>query len=221
MHEELVEKIRKYFKERGFEKAVLGLSGGLDSTVVCFLLVKALGKENVLAYSLPYYEEDQDVQKIVEETGIKFTRINIKDHVDSLCDALRVEDKMDKGNLMARTRMTILYYFARKNHALVAGTGNKTEWMLGYFTKHGDIACDVLPIGGLYKTQVKGLARELGIPKAVITKIPTPGFWPGQTDEKELGMSYEKMDKVLIEGGDGLREKIKETEHKRKRPDVL
>ncbi|MCD4739941.1 NAD+ synthase [archaeon] len=221
MHEQLVQKIKTYFSSKGFEKAVIGLSGGLDSSVVCFLLVEALGKENVLAYSLPYYEEDSDVQAVVSATGVTLETFSIKCHVDRLCDELSILDKVDKGNIMARTRMTMLYYFARKHGALVVGTGNKTEWLLGYFTKHGDIACDVLPIGSLYKTQVKSLACELGVPEHVIEKSPTASFWVGQTDEQELGFSYTEIDARLKSGGNGLKARMNETEHKRKGSDVL
>lgn len=218
---DLIVKTRDYFKKKGFDKAVIGLSGGLDSSVVCFLLAKALGKENVFAFSIPYYDEDPDVQKVVDLTGVHFRRVPIKEDVDRLCEKMGVEDRVDKGNVMARMRMVVLYYFARKNNALVAGTGNKTEWLLGFFTKHGDIACDFLPIGALYKTQVRELARELGVPEEIIKKDPTPGFWPGHTDEEELGFSYDELDSRLKKGGEGLEERMLHTEHKRKGADVL
>ena len=127
------------------------------------------------------------------------------------------------GNVMARVRMIMLYYFARKHNALVAGTGNKTEYLLGYFTKHGDIACDVLPIGSLYKTDVYALARELGIPGSILNKKPTAGLWSGQTDEGELGFSYEDIDKAL-KGNDRshpIWKRVSEVEHKRIGPDII
>lgn len=223
MKEELVRKIQEYFKKKGFEKAVVGISGGVDSSVVCFLLAEALGGKNVYAYSLPYFDEDPDVKKVVDATGVNFERINIKAPVDVICETLGITDKVDKGNVMARVRMIFLYYFARKYNALVAGTGNKSEYLLGYFTKYGDIACDFLPIGSLYKTEVYELARELGVPESIIEKKPTAGLWPGQTDEDELGYLYEEIDAVLKNQDERspIWKRVLETEHKRGGPDIL
>jgi len=223
MREELVEKIRNYFRKKGFSQSVVGLSGGIDSSVVCFLLAEALGNKNVFAYSLPYFREDPDVKKVVEATGVNFQRRSIKKPVDVICEVLGVDTNKDKGNVMARVRMIFLYYFARKHKALVAGTGNKTEYLLGYFTKHGDIACDFLPIGGLYKTQVYELAKELDVPKSIIEKKPTAGLWVGQTDEGELGFSYEEIDEVLKNNltSHPLWKIVQETQHKRGGPDIL
>lgn len=223
MKEERVQKIKEYFNKKGFKKSVVGLSGGVDSSVVCFLLSEALGSKNVYAFSLPYFDEDPDVRKVVDATGVNFERISIKASVDLICETLGIDDKVDIGNVMARVRMIILYYFARKYNALVAGTGNKTEYLLGYFTKHGDIACDFLPIGSLYKTEVYELAHELGIPESILRKKPTAGLWPGQTDEEELGCSYEEIDAVLKSKNTDspIWERVLKTEHKRGGPDIL
>lgn len=199
--EKIVNFIQEYFQKAGFTKAVLGISGGLDSAVVCALLVKALGKENVYGYSLPCGEQHDilDAEKVAKKYGINYSTLNIEPAVESLKDVIQydTEDLISEGNLKARVRMTVLYDLSAFNNALVVGTGNKTELQLGYFTHYGDGACAFEPIGHLYKTQVKELAKYLGVPQSIIDKSPSAGLWDQQTDEQELGATYEEIDKHL------------------------
>lgn len=196
----LVRQIRFFFAKARRKKAVVGLSGGVDSSVVCALLAEALGAKNVLAYYLPYGEDradEKDVKLVASKSAVKVQTVNIKKIVDAFVSSSACADRVAKGNFMARARMALLYHFAREHGALVVGTGNKTELLLGYFTKHGDGACDLLPIGGLYKTQVRRLAKELGVPKRITDKPPSAGLWKGQTDEGEMGITYDDADRIL------------------------
>uniref|UniRef100_A0A6M3KXE0 Putative NAD+ synthase n=1 Tax=viral metagenome TaxID=1070528 RepID=A0A6M3KXE0_9ZZZZ len=194
----IVKEIRNTFNIKKFNKAVIGISGGIDSAVIANLCVKALGKENVLGFQLPNgtQKDIKDSCLLCSHLGIFNERINIEPTVNSL-----IKDKdmtsVRKGNISARIRMIILYDMAAKYNALVVGTGNRTELLLGYFTLHGDGACALEPIGHLYKTEVRQLAKYLKIPKSIITKAPSAGLWEGQTDEKELGYKYEDIDKFL------------------------
>lgn len=187
-------------KARGY---ILGLSGGLDSAVVCKLLVEAVGKERVKALLLPSASTEQsdmeDARKFAQSLGIAIEEINIEPVAERFKESLGFElGRIESGNLNARIRMCLLFAFANHNNLLVAGTSNKSELLVGYFTKYGDGAADILPIGDLYKTQVRLLARELKIPEKIIEKAPSAGFWPGQTDEGELGITYEELDKILF-----------------------
>ncbi len=199
--EKIVKFIQTYFKEAGFTNAVLGISGGIDSAVVCALLVKALGKENVYGFSLPcgIQSDKNDANLIGGTFEILYETINIKKIVDSIKYTLnyQTKDKISEGNIKARARMIVLYDMSSFHNALVVGTGNKTELMLGYFTHFGDGACALEPIGGLYKTEVKELAKYLGVPQSIIDKPPSAGLWDGQTDEDELGATYEQIDECL------------------------
>jgi len=188
--------IQNVFKYKGFEKAVVGVSGGLDSAVIVALCVKALGKENVFGYMLPYWEQHDiaDSKLVCKTFGISSETLNIKTIVD--CFPMN-KDLSRVGNIKARVRMTILYDQSARVNALVVGTGNKTELMLGYFTLYGDSACALEPIGHLFKTEVRDIAKKLKVPKKIITKAPSAGLWAGQTDEEELGCSYAKIDKIL------------------------
>ncbi|MBU4310984.1 NAD+ synthase [bacterium] len=237
--EKIVTFIRKQVKGARLSKVVIGLSGGVDSSTVAYLAKDALGRENVYGVILPYKttskEDVEDAKEIIKTLGINLVEIKITPVVDSLLSSLKDTDKIRKGNIMARARMIALYDQAAKYKALVLGTSNKTELLLGYFTKYGDGGVDIEPLGNLYKTQVRQLAKDLGIPERIIKKVPTAGFWPGQTDEGELGFTYEEADKLLyhmldekkndeelIELGfkkefiEKVRDKIKNTEHKRK-----
>lgn len=193
-------------KEADATGAVIGLSGGIDSTLTAYLAAEALGSENVLGLLLPEkgitsQQDIADALEVVKILGIGHKVIEISPVLRSFSKIIPDFDKTalaEKGNLKARTRMCILYYHANLMHRMVIGTGNKTELLLGYFTKYGDGGVDIEPIGSLYKTQVRGLARYMGIPAGIIDKTPTAGLWKGQTDEGELGVTYEMADKILL-----------------------
>ncbi|KYH39273.1 MAG: NAD synthetase [Candidatus Hecatellales archaeon B24] len=184
---------------------VVGVSGGLDSSTVLALTVKTLGAGRVYAVAMPEQGvtsigDLKDAGKLAERLGVKFFQAEISPVVKALEQSIPIfnrETLVAWGNLKPRIRMSILYYFANRFNLLVAGTGNKSEILVGYFTKYGDGAADFLPLGGLYKTQVKQLAAYLGIPAEILGKTPTAGLWPGQTDEGELGVKYEVLDLVL------------------------
>ena len=185
----------------GFKRAVLGLSGGLDSALTCFLSARALGAENVLAICMPYRTSSQnsldDAQRVIDATGVNSLTIPITDMVDPLIERFPEMDNMRKGNIMARTRMVVLFDQSAAFDGLVIGTGNKTEILLGYSTIYGDSACAINPLGDLYKTQARQLCVDLGVPESVITKPPSADLWSGQTDEGELGFTYEEVDRLL------------------------
>jgi len=190
--------IKKVFDEKGFKKAVLGVSGGLDSAVVAFLLAGALGKESVTGFMLPYgAQKTADSEEIVKVSGLRSAKIDITPMVDAYFASHPGADRLRRGNKMARERMTILYDQSHALGALVAGTGNRTEIALGYFTLHGDGASALAPLASLYKTQVFQMAEHLGVPSAVLTKKPSADLWEGQTDEEEIGASYRDMDFTL------------------------
>ncbi len=185
----------------GYSRAVVGLSGGLDSTLVCFLAAEALGAENVLAVRMPYKSSSSDslthAQMVIDQLGIQSLTIPITDMVEPLIDRYPNASPVRRGNLMARARMIVLYDQSEEFHGLVVGTGNKTEILLGYSTQFGDAACALNPIGDLYKTQVRQLSAVMGVPPAIIQKPPSADLWVGQTDEGELGFTYEDVDKLL------------------------
>ncbi len=184
-------------------RGVIGLSGGVDSSLVLELAVRAMGKDNVWGLMMPANSQNIDVdyaRNHAEKLGIKY-RI-----VDSLSNIIKAckfnigffDDLIDEGNLKARLRMAHLYAAARQYHGIVLGTGNKSEDMIGYFTKYGDGGVDILPIAQLYKTQVWKLAKEVGVPDEIVKRVPTAGLWPGQTDEGEIGIEYADLDKILL-----------------------
>ena len=197
----LVDFIRDGIHTSGFEKAVIGVSGGVDSAVAATLAVEALGKENVLAVCMPYKtsspESLTDGKLLVDGLGIRSETVDISAMVDGYLTRHGDMTNVRKGNVMARTRMIVLYDLSAREHALVIGTSNKTETLLGYGTQFGDTACAFNPLGDLYKTQVWQLASELGVPSRIIEKKPTADLWAGQTDEAELGFSYKLVDELL------------------------
>ncbi len=186
----------------GADGLVIGLSGGVDSALVARLACDAVGPAHVLGVLLP---DAHVAPALVEETAAFAGSLGIAHrtvHLDPLVGAVRaalpeITDRVTLGNTAARLRMTVLYALAREQRRLVAGTGNKSELLLGYFTKYGDGGVDLLPIGDLYKTDVWTLARELGLPAAIVDRPPSAGFWEGQTDEAELGVPYSVIDVVL------------------------
>ena len=201
IHNELVEFLRENFKKAGFSKAVLGLSGGIDSALVAYLLRDALGKENVLAIMMPYKSSNPDslnhAKLVVEDLKINAKTIEITDMIDAYFKNEKDASSLRMGNKMARERMAILFDYSSKENALVVGTSNKTEIYLGYSTQFGDSACALNPIGDLYKTNIWDLSRYLKIPNELIEKKPSADLWEGQTDEQEMGLTYKEADQVL------------------------
>jgi len=193
----LSNEIRKF----GFRSVVLGLSGGIDSAVVCELAVRALGRDNVLALMMPYRssspESLEHAELMIRRLGIRSEEVSITPVVDALFSSVPETELLRRGNIMARTRMVFLYDVSARDGRLVAGTSNKTELLLGYGTMFGDMASAINPLGDLYKTQVRGLARHLGIPEPLIEKAPSADLWEGQSDEDDLGFSYEAVDLLL------------------------
>lgn len=185
----------------GLSKAVIGLSGGIDSALSCYLAAKALGPKNVLAVRMPYKTSSadslDDAQKVIEQTGVEAKTVSISEMADGF---IKVEPEMNsarRGNIMARCRMIVLYDLSAAWSGLVVGTGNKTEILLGYSTLYGDSACAINPLGDLYKTHVRQLSQAIGVPQSIVDKPPTADLWMGQTDEGELGFTYEEVDKLL------------------------
>jgi NAD+ synthase len=197
----LVEFLRTEFTNAGFSRAVVGLSGGIDSALACLLTVEALGPENVLALRMPYEtsspESLEHAQLIIDMTRIKALTIPITPMVDAYLDTVPEAGPIRSGNVMARMRMIILYDQSAAFNGLVVGTGNKTEILFGYTTLYGDSACALNPIGDLYKTQVRQLAAYMSVPEVILHKPPSADLWDGQTDEDELGFTYENVDQLL------------------------
>lgn len=196
--------LRKTFDSAGFSHAVVAVSGGVDSAVSLALTVQALGKENVFPLLLPYgmlnTQGVLDGMALVNQIHIPLAhvvRIDIKSAVDAIIGKEIGVDTIRKGNVMARTRMIYVFDQAKKRNSLVVGTENKSEHLLGYFTRYGDSASDIEPIVHLYKTEVYELATYLDIPQSIIDKPPSAGLWPDQTDEKEFGFSYKDADNIL------------------------
>ncbi|MCW4023942.1 MAG: NAD+ synthase [Candidatus Bathyarchaeota archaeon] len=237
--------IKQYVKNCGASGIVIGLSGGIDSGVIAALSSLAIGGEHVIGLMLPEKEtfnqnDIDDAQLVADKYGIKTQTCDITPVLESFYNAIigfDITDRLCKGNIKARTRMTYLYYFANKNNFVVCGSSDKSETMMGYFTKWGDGASDIAPIMDLYKTQVRKLAEHLGFPAELYTKPSTPSLWPKQLAEEEIGIKYETLDLILfglerfMTTGDiaeqlnaplELVEKVKErwlaNEHKRRMP---
>jgi NAD+ synthase len=203
----LVSFLKTEISRAGFSRGVVGLSGGVDSSLACALAVKALGAENVLGVRMPYRTSSEDslrhAEMIIQHTGIVGRTFPITKMVDAYLKDVDGASEVRKGNVMARSRMTVLYDQSAAFEGLVIGTGNKTEILLGYTTLYGDSACALNPLGDLYKTQVRQLARAISIPDEIIEKPPSADLWEGQTDEGELGFTYEEVDRLLVHLVDG------------------
>ncbi|OEH84395.1 NAD(+) synthetase [Desulfuribacillus stibiiarsenatis] len=199
----LVQFIQNEVHKVGFRKVVMGLSGGIDSAVVAYLAAQALGPENVHVIMMPYKTSNPDslgdAKKVIEDLQLPSKVIEITPMIDAYFNHFKDEgyDMLRKGNKMARERMTILYDHSSLWNALVIGTSNKTELLLGYGTIYGDMASALNPIGDIYKNQMYQLARYLQIPKSIIEKAPSADLWEGQTDEQELGFTYDEVDCFL------------------------
>ncbi len=207
----IAEFVRGQLRQAGFERAVLGLSGGIDSALVAYLVAEAIGPEHLLCVLMPYRTSSpasrSDAEEVVRRSGSASTVVDISPMVDgyfgddaspgALGAAGSEADPLRRGNLMARMRMAVLYDHSVTWGGLVVGTGNKTESLIGYTTLYGDSACAFAPIGDLYKSQVRQLSEAIGVPEAIIRKAPSADLWPGQTDEAEGGFSYPELDRVL------------------------
>jgi len=247
--EHITERLRWYAIDHARkETGVLGLSGGIDSTVATYLATMALGKDRVRVYLLPSRvtpkEDMEDARDVIERLGIPSTNwkvIGIDEIVDIFEKTLEGMGNLERGNIMARVRMIILHHEAALHRGLVIGAGDKSELLMGYFTKYGDAGVDILPIAGLYKTHVRRLAKHLKVPERIIKKPSSPRLWPGQTAEEELGIDYETLDTILYLKFDrGLDEeeitrryamprelvkkalsRVEATRHKRRFPEII
>jgi len=194
--------IRGQLRQAGFEQAVLGLSGGIDSALVAYLVAEAIGAERLLCVSMPYRTSSDssrtDAASVVDALGAAVETVDISPMVDGYFAAEPDAAPLRRGNFMARMRMAVLYDRSVTWRGLVVGTGNKTESLIGYTTLFGDSACAFNPIGDLYKSQVRQLAAAMGVPEAIIRKAPSADLWPGQTDESEAGFSYPELDRLLF-----------------------
>ena len=197
----IAEFIQNETQRAGYHKAVVGVSGGLDSSLACFLATQALGPQNVLAIRMPYKTSSPEslahAELVINQLGVQSLTLPITPMADALIEEFPEMSKVRKGNIMARCRMIVLYDQSVAFDGLVVGTGNKTEILLGYTTLFGDSACAFNPVGDLYKTQVRQLARAMHMPEEIINKAPSADLWVGQTDEGELGFTYAEVDKLL------------------------
>ncbi len=197
----LVEFLKRGFEKARFDRAVVGLSGGVDSALSAHLAVAALGKDKVLTVYLPYEDSDPEsgrhARLVAEQLGTTHDVVDISPQIDVYFERFREADQLRRGNKMARERMSILFDRSAAWKGLVVGTSNRTEILLGYGTLFGDTACSINPLAGLFKTQVFELASHMGIPEEIVDKPPTADLWKGQTDEEELGFAYSDADRVL------------------------
>lgn len=229
--EQIVLEIEKWLKDRiqrAFSKGgVIGLSGGIDSAVVAVMMKRVFG-DNMLAIKMPCHSIDEDEKHadlLIDQFKLPSTTVDLSDTFDTLLKAMTLKKEgLAISNIKPRLRMTTLYAFAQSNGYLVCGAENRAELTVGYFTKHGDSGADLLPIADLTKTEVRDVARYLEIPSIIVEKAPSAGLWKGQTDEEEMGLSYDQIDNFII--GDGYEEvnskilqRFNLTEHKRKMPE--
>ena len=218
---QIVEWIKEEVAKAGAKGVVIGLSGGLDSSVTAALCKRAF-PDTTLGLIVPCDNEPEDAEHaglMAGKFGIETKTIDITNTFKEMLKELGEDDGgIPSANLKPRLRMAALYYFANRLNYLVAGTGNKTERTIGYFTKYGDGGADILPIGDLLKRDVKEMAKYLGIPAEIMGKVPSAGMWEGQTDEKEIGLSYAEMDEAISgkKENDKIKKMIEESEHKRK-----
>lgn len=221
--EKIITFIKKTFQKERFKSVVIAVSGGIDSSVALVLTVKALGAENVYSLQLPYKNQETENSDLI----LDFVKIPLKNRVKinigKIVDGFGVKDKARLGNIMVRARMIYCFDLAKKLKALVVGTENKSEKLLGYYTRFGDEAADIEPIIHLYKTQVRQLARELKIPEKIINQAPTAGLWPGQTDEGDLGFTYKEADQVLQGKKQNIKvqQRLKQVDFKKRVPYTL
>jgi NAD+ synthase len=203
--EVIVRFIRSQLQQTGFERLVVGLSGGVDSSAAAYLAARAVPGDQLLTVLMPYRtsspDAEADARLVVEALGCRSERVDITPMVEPMLGLIGPEDdsslRVRRGNVMARQRMIVLYDRSAAFDALVLGTSNKTEALLGYGTLHGDMAAAMQPIGDLYKSQLRAVATALGVPDRIVGKPPSADLWPGQTDEGELGASYEDLDRIL------------------------
>ncbi|MBU0548855.1 MAG: NAD(+) synthase [Candidatus Omnitrophica bacterium] len=233
LKQKIIKWISKQVKQAGSKGVVLGLSGGLDSAVSAALCAQALSKNKVLGLILLCSSQKEDLRDACLVAGKLKIRSKTVDLTGLYAKCLKIlprGSRLSCGNLKARLRMAVLYYFANSLDCLVCGTSNKSERLTGYFTKYGDGAADILPLGNLLKTQVKELARSLNLPAKIINKAPTAGLWPGQTDEEELGITYSQLDNILSGRSSKIkspslikkvRSRIQASEHKRQLPKIF
>lgn len=197
----LLKFIKQSISKADLETAILGLSGGVDSSVVAYLCQEAIGPRNVYGIFLPYRSKSQEVEDaelVAKRLDINFEMFNITSLVDLYFENFSSKvSKVRRGNMMARIRMAILFDMSKVYNGLVVGTSNKSEILLGYYTVYGDGASSIAPIGDMYKTEVKEMAKNLDLPTKIVEKKPTAGLWEGQTDEKELGFTYQQADEIL------------------------
>ncbi len=233
----IVEWLRERLAGAHADGFVVGLSGGVDSASVAALAVRAVGAQHVLGLLMPCHSMPEDAhlgQRVADAFGIPTLTIDLSAAYDAVTAALPAsKHPLAAANIKPRLRMIAWYYMAQTRRALVLGAGNRTEIMVGYSTKNGDAGVDLLPLGALYKTQVWELARDLGVPGEVVSRPPTAGLWPGQTDEGEMGITYRELDHILaaIEAGDTtgielaslarVQEMVARSAHKRALPPVF
>jgi len=197
----LVSFIRNEVQKVGVDRVVVGLSGGVDSSLSAMLAAEALGQGHILGVMLPYASSSPEslshAELVVQKIGIESLIVDITRQIDAYFEQFPAADQRRRGNKMARERMTILYDHSARWNALVLGTSNKTELLLGYGTLYGDMASAINPLGDLYKTQVWSLAEFVGVPEVIVAKKPSADLWEGQTDEGELGFTYREVDRLL------------------------
>ena len=194
--------IRGQLRQAGFDRAVLGLSGGIDSALVAYLVAEAIGPEHLLCVLMPYRTSSPasraDAEEVVRRLGCQSELVDISPMVDGFYGEATDASPLRRGNFMARMRMSVLYDRSVTFSGLVVGTGNKTEALIGYTTIFGDNACAFNPVGDLYKSQIRQVSAAIGVPDQIIRKAPSADLWPGQTDETEAGFSYPELDRLLF-----------------------